>query len=284
MKNKGFTLVELLVVISIIAILLAVLIPALNKAREASRTLMCENDMKQLGTAWYAYAVANDNLLVCSLTYKDEDEETPKRAVYSRYSWVWYPTDPKTGKTIVYDTADRKATLEERYEGIKKGKLFSYTHDVKVYNCASDISGHFRSYSIPDTMNGQENIQNTKPWGSLTKLSQIKKTSEKFVMIEETDPRDFNMDSWRPNIVTGTSPSISDDPLTVRHSHCGRSCFSFADGHAVQKSWAPELKRLFEGYEKTKTPYPFRTFRPTSDQGKADVMWVYNGFWAPEIN
>ncbi len=57
--EKGFTLVELLVVISIIAMLLAVLLPALGRAKDSAKAITCGNNVRQLGMAWRFYA--NDN-------------------------------------------------------------------------------------------------------------------------------------------------------------------------------------------------------------------------------
>jgi prepilin-type N-terminal cleavage/methylation domain-containing protein/prepilin-type processing-associated H-X9-DG protein len=55
-KSKGFTLIELLVVIAIIALLLSIVMPALQKAKEAARRVICSNQMKTLGTANQMYA------------------------------------------------------------------------------------------------------------------------------------------------------------------------------------------------------------------------------------
>ena len=64
MKRKGFTLVELLVVIAIIALLISILAPSLNAAKNLARQVMCQTQLKNLGTALVLYSEANkDNMM-----------------------------------------------------------------------------------------------------------------------------------------------------------------------------------------------------------------------------
>ena len=78
-KPMGFTLIELLVVIAIIAILAAILLPALNSARERGRAASCVNNMKQMGNAFMSYIDNSDGYFPPHITYNGST---------SAYNWI----------------------------------------------------------------------------------------------------------------------------------------------------------------------------------------------------
>ncbi|MFH1614041.1 MAG: prepilin-type N-terminal cleavage/methylation domain-containing protein [Planctomycetota bacterium] len=113
--SKGFTLVELLVVIAVIAVLLSVLVPALNSARERARRVVCANQHKQLGLAMGLYAQDNSDYL-------------PPCAIYSQYM-------PYLIHDIAYDTTYNLGWLYKKYN--PNPKLYycpSATEETQKFN------------------------------------------------------------------------------------------------------------------------------------------------------
>jgi len=120
MKQKGFTLIELLVVIAIIAILAAMLLPALSRAREQSRRGVCISNLKQIGLALKMYSQDYDeNFPVDSgtlgaLTIQCYSLLVPKYTEDTK--GFWCPSDLQNGKAD--STADNTLTGETASNGV----------------------------------------------------------------------------------------------------------------------------------------------------------------------
>ncbi len=121
-NRKAFTLIELLVVISIIALLLSILMPALGRAREAAKRIVCGSNLKQMSVTWYMYTMDYKG----KIGYCSSLLPTNQQSRFPRVnSWTWGG---------LKGWADIMGPLPE------KRLLFPYIKDIKMklFSCPSD--------------------------------------------------------------------------------------------------------------------------------------------------
>jgi prepilin-type N-terminal cleavage/methylation domain-containing protein/prepilin-type processing-associated H-X9-DG protein len=228
--NRAFTLIELLVVIAIIAILAALLLPALSKAKEEAQGTKCLNNLKQLTTAWFMYNGDNKDYLMIN---GDENYEPTILNLTENPQWCPGREDELGDSTNLF---------------IKAGLLYPYVNSLAVYVCPADdtdvLNNHVQT-TTPKTrsvsMNGwispaPPSIQDLGPTNGCLIYHKagdlnIPGASRIWLLLDE-NPWSIN-DAFFA--ISPQDTSWGDHPGSYHNHACG---ISFCDGHAEIHKWS----------------------------------------------
>lgn len=157
-RKTGFTLVELLVVISIIALLLSILIPSLQRAKEGSKRSVCANQLKQMGLAVHTYAGEQDYRLPNDLYFSGSNLREENN-IYVAYRHDSTGTHPVTGDPIPF----RLACLYEK----------KFIENPEIFYCPSNRQELYQF----------ENYNNPKPWGSKGQVYNLDRSANDWIRV-----------------------------------------------------------------------------------------------------
>jgi prepilin-type N-terminal cleavage/methylation domain-containing protein/prepilin-type processing-associated H-X9-DG protein len=225
----AFTLVELLVVMAVIAILAALLLPALSRAKERANQMACANNLKQQQVAWHLYA--GDN----------RDAVAPNNSFYS------LSTPGSTALPVLTGTGPSwcpgVAPLDLTPSNLEQGLIFPYNRAPGIYHCPADKS----------TVTNRPDLLRTRSYCMDMSLCCSDATNSCLLLTQILDPPPAQLfvlidtkeqDIWDANFGLFSSDSTyADYWLDLPADRHGQGAnLSFADGHIEHWRWnAPKI-------------------------------------------
>jgi prepilin-type N-terminal cleavage/methylation domain-containing protein/prepilin-type processing-associated H-X9-DG protein len=269
-RRPGFTLLELLVVVAILAIMASLLLPVLTRTKSQATRVVCLSNFRQLQMAWNLYPDDNAGVLVINSEYWDP---TPQN---SDYSWVqgFMALDATEEPHGGYSQAEKESSVDTSLLVGPRALFSRYIPAAKLYRCPSDKStvtvngqrqDRVRSYCMNQYLGhpflGFGEFVNYSPpfYHTVGSMSQID-NSRLLVLIEVHEDTIWSPLFYPPD---GDNWDWRGFPAS---RHNGTCVVSFADGHVEVKKWMDA---------RTKRPVTvIHNWLEIDASGSPDVRWV----------